>query len=242
MSAEKTRIVEEKMARLFSEKKSFSEHLYKWEDPFLPDKYDHNCFEYTDQPTREEFQKAVDYQRNKGDNFIKLEGDHPLSDFFGLEPCVTVTMVLKKDTKKWTKNRNVRFAVPSLEDLESIEVKHYGLLYGESFTRRNARRLYDKFQYHGAYMGDQLVAACYSFGADGMTCIDGLIVDEEYRHQYIATALMAHIAETNADSILFLHADEEDTPKDMYLKMGFEITDHLYEYSCTNLHTYVNNG
>lgn len=235
MSVERTRIVEEKMARLFSEKKPFSEHLFKWEDPCLPDKYDHNSFEYTAQPAREEFQKAVDYQRNKGDIFIKLEGDRPLSDHFGLEPGITITMELKNDTGKWIRNENVRFAIPSLSELESIEVKHFGLLYGESFTRRNVRRLYDKLQYHGAYIDDILVAACYSFSADGMTAIDGLIVDEDYRHQYIATALIAHIAEINTDSILFLHADEEDTPKDMYQKMGFEITDRLYEYSCLDL-------
>ena len=42
-NVEKTRIVEEKMARLFSEKKPFSEHLFKWEDSSLPDKYDDNC-------------------------------------------------------------------------------------------------------------------------------------------------------------------------------------------------------
>ena len=235
MSAEKTRIVEEKMARLFSEKKVFSEHLFKWEDDSLPDKYDHNCFEYTDQPTWEEFQKALDYQRSRGDRFIKLEGDQPLSNGFGLEPNITVTMELNRDTKEWKRNEEVRFAVPSIEELEAIEVKHFGSLYGESFTRRNIHRLYEKLQYHGAYLGDTLVGACYSFTADGMICIDGLIVDEAYRHQYIATALIAHIAETNPGSTLFLHGDEADTPKEMYLKMGFEITDRLYEYSCTDM-------
>ncbi len=59
MNTERTRLVEEKMARIFSEKKRFSDHLYKWEDSLLPDKYDHNCFEYTGQPTKEEYQKAL---------------------------------------------------------------------------------------------------------------------------------------------------------------------------------------
>ena len=224
------------MAKLFSEKRQFSEHLFKWEDPSLPDKYDHNCFEYTAQPTMEEFQIAADYQREKGDFFIKLEGDHPLTDSFDLEPGVTLTMVLKGDIRKWRRNENVRFAVPSLEELEEIEVKHYGPVYGESFSRRNIRRLYEKLDYHGGYIGDTLVAACYSFSSDGMTCIDGLIVDEEYRHQGVATALLAHVSETNENSTLFLHADEDDTVKDMYLKLGFEIANHLYEYSCLDLY------
>ena len=37
------------------------------------------------------------------------------------------------------------------------------------------------------------------------------------------------------DDTLFLHADEDDTPKDMYLKMGFEIVDRLYEYTRTGI-------
>lgn len=235
MSAEQTRIVEEKMARQFSERKRFSENLFKWEDNDLPDKYDHNCFEYTEQPAEEEFQKAVDYQKERGNYFIKLEGEHPLAEAFGLEPDVTVTMELRNSTDGWTRNESIQFAVPSMEELEAIEVKHYGSLYGEDFSRRNIRRLYEKLRYHGAYLNGVLVGACYSFCADGMVCIDGLIVDEAYRHQYIATTLMAHIAETYADCNMFLHADEEDTPKEMYLKMGFEITDHLYEYLRTDL-------
>ena len=235
MNGHTTRRVEEKMANLFSEKTQFSENLFKWEDNSLPDKYDHNCFEYMDQPTIEEFQNAADYQREKGDTFIKLEGDHPLTDSFGLEPGVTLTMVLKADSREWKRNEKVRFAVPALEELEEIEVKHYGSVYGESFSRRNIHRLYEKLDYHGAYIGDKLVAACYSFSSYGMTCIDGLIVGEEHRHQGIATALLAHIAETNENSTLFLHADEDDTVKYMYLKLGFEVTDHLYEYSRTDM-------
>ena len=73
MSTYKTRLFEEKMAKLFSEKTRFSEHLFKWEDLLLPDKYDNNFFEYTGQPTEEEFRKAADYQRKRGDTFIKLE-------------------------------------------------------------------------------------------------------------------------------------------------------------------------
>ena len=68
-----------------------------------------------------------------------------------------------------------------------------------------------------------------------MTCIDGLIVDEAFRHQYVATSLIAHIADISPDSTLFLHADEMDTPKEMYLRMGFEIIDLLYEYCKTDI-------
>ena len=83
--------------RLFSERKPFSEHLMKWEDKLLPDKYDLNFFEYGDQPTKEEFAKAIRYQKEIGAGFIKLEGDDPLEDSFGLEASVTLTMALRSD-------------------------------------------------------------------------------------------------------------------------------------------------
>ncbi len=242
-----TRLIEEKIARLFSIKKPFSEHLSKWEDDLLPDKHDSNCFEYSGQPTREEFERALAYQKTRGDQFLKFEGDTQLTDAFGMEDSITVTMVLKDRSGQevgttpeiqWKTNDSLSFRTPSIEELEEIVIKHYGATYGEDFTRRNIRRQYDKLEYHGAYIeqnygayGQKLVGVCHTFTADGMTCIDGLLVDEDYRKQYVAMSLMAHIRELYPDTTLFLHAGMDDTPKDMYQKMGFEITDYLYEYS-----------
>lgn len=48
--------------------------------------------------------------------------------------------------------------------------------------------------------------------------------------------LMKHIAEKAQErgEILYLHADSEDTPKELYAKMGFQAVDKLYEYLCTD--------
>ena len=217
-----TRIIEEKLGRLFSVKKPFSEHLSKWEDNLLPDKYDHNSFEYYGQPTNEEFQMALNYQRELGANFIKFEGDEPLADSFGLQAGITVTMVLTDSNIKWKANDALIFKTPSIDELQELEVKHYGSVYGEDFCRRNIARLYDKLEYHGAYLGNKLVGACHSYTADGITCIDGLLVDDNHRKQYVATSLISHIREKYPNTSMMLHADIDDTPKDMYLKMGFE--------------------
>ena len=230
-----TRETEEKLARLFAACRPFSEHLAKWEDPALPDKYDHNCFEYTGQPSKAEFEQALDYQKKLGASFIKLEGNEPLTDRFELEEGVTLTMVLKTAEEFRNRNRELTFRKPALSEVEEIEVRHFGPVYGEDFSRRNIRRLYEKLAYHGAYLGETLVGACYSFTSDGLTCIDGLIVDAQYRHRYAATSLLAHIRETYPETTLFLHADQDDTPKDMYRKMGFETVDRLYEYVCTRV-------
>ena len=233
--SEKTREFEQKLAGLFSVQKPFSEHLLKREDPALPDKYDHNCFKYTAQPTAAELACALEYQKSLGAAFLKLEGNEPLEDAFGMEPGVTLTMALLEKETHWKRNESLRFRTPALSELEELDVKHFGPLYGEDFSRRNIRRLYGKLTFHGAYLEDRLIAACHSFSADGITGIDGLIVDRAYRRRYAASSLLGHIKAERPADLLILHADNDDTPKEMYLKMGFQIVDRLYEYLRTDL-------
>ena len=233
--SERTRAFEQKLAGLFSVQKPFSEHLLKWEDPALPDKYDHNCFEYTAHPTAAELACALEYQKSLGAAFLKLEGNEPLENALGLEPGVTLTMALLEKETHWKHNEGLTFRTPALSELEEIEVKHFAPLYGEDFTRRNIRRLYGTLDYHGAYFEDRLIAACHSFSADDITGIDGLIVDQAYRRRYAASSLLGHIKAAHPADLLILHADNDDTPKEMYLKMGFQIVDRLYEYLRTDL-------
>lgn len=233
-----TRQIDNAFSHLFSVFTVFSEHLTKHEDNQLRDKYDHNSFIYSGQPSLEEFQKALAYQKARGDSFIKLEGYEPLENTFGMEQEETLTMVLPRgaDVSFWKINPAVTIQAPDFAQLEQHELKYYGPLYGEDFTVRNNRRLREKLTYHGAYLEGKLVGSCYTYSADGYTCMDSLVVDVDYRHRYIATTLMKHLAEKarQEGNILYLHADPEDTPKDMYARMGFQVTDTVYEYLCTD--------
>ena len=229
-SAPSIRAAEEDMAMLFSVRRSFSEHLKRWEDNELPDKYDHNCFVYSAQPTREEFEKALDYQRERGDSFIKLEGDFPLKDDFGLSPGVTLTMQLSGSTDDWILNDEVEIRKPRYKDIIEIERKHFGPVYGEDFSVRNADHLFEYLDFRGAYTGEKLVGAYYFSSSYGYTCVDGLIVDEDYRNRHIATTLLKHAVDEAAGNVVFLHADAVDTPRTMYEKLGFRVVDRRYEY------------
>ena len=232
-----TRSIENKIIRLFSENRPFSEHLTKWEDPALPDKYDQNFFEYSAQPSEEEFRAALAYQRSRGASFLKLEGDEPLQNAFGLDESVTLTMVLTGDFNRWQGNPLATFRRPELGELERLEQKHFGPIYGEDFTIRNIRRQYNHLDYIGAYLDGALAGACWCFAADGYACIDGLVVDEGFRRQGVATALLKHLAAraARAGNRVFLHADADDTPREMYEKLGFSVADRLYEYLRTDL-------
>lgn len=235
---EPTRNADKKIAQLFCTFHPVSEHLTKKEDVELPDKYDNNSFYYSGQPTAEEFRRAVDYQKAKGVNFIQLNGYEPLENAFGMEPDHTLTMVLPKEADiNWKTNPDVILKAPGEEELERHELKYYGPLYGDSFAVRNNRRLRQKLTYHGAYLEGRLAGACYAYRVDGYTCMDDLVVDSDYRHRYVASTLIRALAETarREGNLLYLHADPEDTPKDMYRKMGFQVVDKEYGYLCTDL-------
>ena len=224
------RSTEEEMSMIFSVRRSFSEHLKRREDNELPDKYDNNCFEYSAQPTQEEFENALAFQRERGDTFIKLEGRFPLENDFGLSSDVTLTMQLLGSTDDWIANDEIEIKEPRYKDILEIELKHFGQVYGEDFTRRNAGHLHEYLDYRGAYLDEKLVGAYYFYSSNGYTCLDGLIVDEDCRHRYIATALLKHAVNEAAGNVVFLHADAYDTPREMYEKLGFREADRLYEY------------
>lgn len=227
------RNTEEEMAMLFSVRRSFSEHLKRWEDNELPDKYDNNCFEYSAQPTQEEFERALNYQKERGDSFIKLEGDFPLADDFGLDSSVTLTMQLTGPTDRWIVNDEIEIREPGYKDIKEIELKHYGPLYGEDFAVRNINQLFEYLDFRGAYIGERLVGAYYFYSSDGYTCVDGLIVDEDFRCRHIATTLLKHAVSEASGAVVFLHADQDDYPRKIYEKLGFAEADKLYEYLST---------
>ena len=232
----RTRATERQQALLFASKTPFSAHLTKWSDPLLPDKYDHNCFSYGNTPpAKAEVEAAKAFQAAHGNRFLKLEGDVPLPEKGGMEESVTLTMVLCGGCDGWNTNPAVTVRKPALPALEALEVRAFGESWGADFCRRNIRRLYDKLDYHGAYLGDTLAGACYSFRFDGCTCIDGLVVDAAFRKQYVATTLLQAVVSAHPDDLVFLHAAAQDTPKTMYEKLGFRATDTLYEYLRTDL-------
>lgn len=212
-----TRKTDEAFSALFSVSLPFSEHLTKREDNQLRDKYDHNAFAYSAQPSTREIRRALDYQKARGDSFLKLEGYTPLENTFGMEGEETLTMVLPKsaDITRWKTTPEVSIQTPDFEKLEQHELKYYGPLYGEDFTLRNNRPLREKLTHLGAYLGGKLVGSCYICPGEGYTCMDSLVVSEDYRHRYVATTLMKYIAEkTQAEgNLLYLHADPEDPPR-----------------------------
>ena len=221
---------EEELSMIFSVRRSFSEHLKRWEDNELPEQYDLNCFEYSAQPSKEEFGRALDLQRERGDAFIKLVGDFPLADDFGLSSGVRLTLQLAGTTDGWGVNDKVEIKTPRYKDLKETAQKHLGPLRGEDFAARNADHLYEYLDCRGAYLGEKLVGAYYFYTSDGYTCVEGLIVDQDFRQRHIAAALLKHAADEAAGNVVFLHAYQDSITKKVLEKLGFREVGRRYEY------------
>ena len=241
------RKAERSFKMLFSQKCVFSEHLEKWQDDDLYDMYDHNQFvPLLDDPTDKELEKAVAYQRQLGRGFLKIDTreklDEALTERFSLEECCTETMLLRnkqKNIEAWKCNPDVVIhdsaSSDVLADLLQIDIETFASDYGEDFIRRRDARYVKKametpgFHYYVAYLDGKVAGSCYACAIDGYVVMDALVVREAFRKRYVATTLMKHIASQFKEE-MFLHADADDTPKEMYGKMGFETVDELYEY------------
>ena len=241
------RKAERSFKMLFSQKCAFSEHLEKWQDDDLYDMYDHNQFvPLLDDPTDKELEQAIAYQHQLGRGFLKLDTreklDESLTERFSLEECCTETMLLRnkqKNIEAWKCNPDVIIhdsaSSDVLADLLQIDIETFASDYGEDFIRRRDARYVKKametqgFHYYVAYLDGKVAGSCYACAIDGYVVMDALVVREAFRKRYVATTLMKHIASQFKEE-MFLHADADDTPKEMYRKMGFETVDELYEY------------
>ena len=241
------RKAEQSFKQLFSQKRAFSEHMEKWQDDDLYDMYDHNQFvPLLDDPTGKELEQAIAYQRQLGRGFLKIDTREKLDEVlikrFSLEECCTETMLLrnkKENMARWKSNPDVIIYDSAsgdvLADLLKIDIETFASDYGEDFIRRRDARYVKKameipgFHYYVAYLDGKPAGACYAYAIDGYVVMDALVVREAFRKRYVATTLMKHIASQFKEE-MFLHADADDTPKEMYGKMGFETVDELYEY------------
>lgn len=241
------RKAERSFKMLFSQKCAFSEHMEKWQDDDLYDMYDHNQFvPLLDDTTDKELEQAIAYQHQLGRSFLKLDTreklDEALTERFSLEECCTETMLLQnkqKNIEAWKCNPDVIIhdsaSSDVLADLLQIDIETFASDYGEDFIRRRDARYVKKametqgFHYYVAYLDGKTAGSCYACAIDGYVVMDALVVREAFRKRYVATTLMKHIASQFKEE-MFLHADADDTPKEMYGKMGFETVDELYEY------------
>lgn len=222
---EKVLRVESAYENLFMSTIKFSSHLIKCSDEKVKDKYDHNSFIYLEGVTDKEIELAINDQKDKGFKFIKFRGNYKLNLKNFIDDSNYLMLYSPNKNKKYLK-KGYSIKSPTYNEILNIELKHYGKKYGSDFIIRSLNEEFNKLVFHGLYFKSLLVGYCYTFSYKGYTMLDGLLIDEKYRHQGLATMLLKYLSNSHT----YLHAYIKDSVVSLYKKLGFKIVDIRYEY------------
>lgn len=211
----------------------------------IPDRYDSNYLLLKFSPILEEFKLIeeiqLSYQQSVNQQHLKFiwpenTGVHPeVLEYFdkhnyqiGMQNLYWVT----KDTFSVHKvNPDLTIRVvddANFKDFLTINLKE-DLKHGKAFHQLKERIYPYQYQLRNtrfllAYLDEEPVGSLIIIHSDDFLEVDNVLTDSDYRGQCVATSLLYevvhHIAEKNQKVILV--ADAEDTPKDMYEKMGFK--------------------
>ena len=233
---------EYKLTRLFCEQ-IIDDNFIRFYDNKIRDMYDHNFSDVYSELTPEILAKIKRIRESRSEDFIKIVtyNEIPELDILGYEKSTIVTMATKNLYIPPLKvagvaYKNLKDNPELVNDFIALDLKYDGRDYGTSFVGRRMYRYFSEIikdqgvNYFGCYTNNKLVALCYSFYSDGVVALDGLIVEEEYRHLHIAINLIKHIKDYYQNCPIYLHAEHEGYPESIYLKIGFRTLYQKYDY------------
>lgn len=212
-------------------------------DNGLKGMYDHNFYVLKD-VTLKDFEQFKTVKDIRGENHIKISSSNkiPLLLENGFIESVILTMVNGDYKSINPKNnysitfKNVRENPDIINDVIANEILCYGNVYGISFCIKRWNHYFNNINegnnglnIFACYYGNTFVGSCYTFYSDGVVALDALITVEEHRNEYIASNLIKHIANFYQCPI-YLHADEEETAKELYKKLNFVTIETTYDY------------
>lgn len=220
-------------------------NMISYENPALPDMYDHNFFKISTELERETrshlIEKLYKEACQSGKKFLHIAADVPLSGERAEKEHLGAYILRSTDDLNWEVRTDCHFIKvkdkEGIKALTEFDIAEEGGIYGEDFCRRRAVCRGKVYQSEAAcdcylcYIGEELVGKCDLFIDQGTAKIEDFVVKEAFRRKQIGTTILAYLIQEAASkgaSTLYLCADEEDTPKEMYLKLGFEKVTDFY--------------
>lgn len=102
----------------------------------------------------------------------------------------------------------------------------YSFLYNYNMRKKSAlAKNPDKSFLFVVYVDGIPAGKCEVFINDGILRIESLLVEKSYRNKGVASSIVYKVKEfaiQHGIAMIYLMADESDTPKQMYAKMGFQ--------------------
>lgn len=219
----------------------FNEHLTRWHSDARPWQENNNFFYAPGAISAADISAALNFQKSRGLNYLMLRTAAPLSRElaaeFELAEEVTLLMAMPDDKSgSWKKNPDVEIRDIQTHDIRDdiLDVSDVSEPYREQALRNmeavlEVAKAHPEYHWLCGYADGQKAANLYFLCHNGCIELDDLWVEEGFRHRYIATTMMKHVAQ-NFEGTIYLHAMADRTPREMYTKMGFEVLETIYDY------------
>ncbi|MER2063294.1 MAG: GNAT family N-acetyltransferase [Alkalibacterium sp.] len=222
-----------------------NEFFSQYFDPDALFRYDSNFFQLNYSPTKEEFELIETMQRvfseENGLTHVKFywpqdQGIQPDTlDYlnqheYGLEK-LELYILKPADYIKKASNEQINVTVVQEHDLETFKSLNYieDKTISEAFAEAK-QPFYDrlhqdeKVTFLLAWLNGEPAGSCIVIESDAGLELDDLFTHDRHRLKGVASALQTFIVEeaVKKESQVFLVADAEDSPKEMYKKAGFK--------------------
>ena len=236
---------EDEYIKNFSDIENYSEFT-RYTDDALPDMYDYNCIlinkfndskkmiEIIENEKIHQKQKHKDFCRvffemepslqNCDDSYKSIEIEHDGFYIYNSNKIpqwnVLNNCIIKKVNDKTAEEDMVKINLtydndPNIRDFIIRKSKHHNDVYMDKSKLLNC---------YICYYDNIPVSRCELFIKNNVAKIEDFVVLDEYQRRGIGTTVMQHLIKEAMDAnceLIYLVADEDDTPKEMYMNMGF---------------------
>jgi ribosomal protein S18 acetylase RimI-like enzyme len=151
-----------------------------------------------------------------------------------------VTMALHRDPDR--SQPGLRAEEVDLETVRPVLVAT-NLAYEGGMTREDAEMLVDYrrviiervgARFFAGWIDDEIAGCCEVYVHDGVAQIEDVVTDERFRNRGVARAFLGAAIAAGRDAgadLTFLTADDDDWPKLLYTKLGFDPVDRFRQFT-----------
>lgn len=229
-----------------------NDRVIRYRNTVMSDMYDHNCSHIKGTPTLEDLlpiiageirlncEESLGFCKITIDEMLYEKGLKEFDDELQIEHYGQYVFTPAKPPE-WPLKAECeirKIADPGMvEDLVYLDKTQYSGACGEDFCIRRARyrgKVYlsnTSIESYICYYEGEPAGNCDLFLHGGTAKIEDFTVLPKYQRKGLGTAILKHLIGTafaKGARVIYLTTDEEDTPKEMYLKLGFEKVSDSY--------------
>lgn len=209
----------------------------KYSDDIQKDKYCHNFYFIKDESKLDKLLFKLEKDNDK--EFLEIDSKTRLNlPEFEEDEEIRMYSPISSIKEDYRLGEVKVLEIDNKNDYYQVEYKT-SVIYGESYAKSNALRLTDELINNDNLIGfviynnDIPVGTVHAFKYKECAKIEGFVVLDEYQKKGYGISLFSYVVKY-LKSIgiydLYLTADNLDTPKEIYYKLGFDLLDYNYNY------------